>query len=207
MTRVLPLPAPARMSSGPSVLSTASRCCGLSWSKKDKLLCLRFFRPLRRAPFAGTILAQKFPGVDAQFVPVIPAEADGVLAHRLGLQGLDRGLKHRQRSRSQLWRLAWLAATFCPLIVAQGARAGVAQPLEAVAGAVPVLPVNVHARSRGQVHLNRLGISLLLGGHIVSIAQGIGLKEGSNSRDEASNPLGLSSETVILSEGACPSRN
>src|SRR6185436_19030741 len=30
MTRVLPLPAPARMRTGPSVASTASRCCGLS---------------------------------------------------------------------------------------------------------------------------------------------------------------------------------
>src|SRR5437762_8163039 len=29
MTRVLPLPAPARMSTGPSVASTASSCCGL----------------------------------------------------------------------------------------------------------------------------------------------------------------------------------
>src|SRR5277367_2817184 len=36
MTRVLPLPAPARISTGPSVVSTASRCCGLSWSRKDK---------------------------------------------------------------------------------------------------------------------------------------------------------------------------
>src|SRR3954453_19623666 len=35
MTRVLPLPAPARMSTGPSVVSTASRCCGFSWSRKD----------------------------------------------------------------------------------------------------------------------------------------------------------------------------
>src|SRR6185295_14008194 len=30
MTRVLPLPAPARMSTAPSVASTASRCCGFS---------------------------------------------------------------------------------------------------------------------------------------------------------------------------------
>src|SRR5579864_4784789 len=35
MTRVFPLPAPARISTGPSVVSTASRCWGLSWSKKD----------------------------------------------------------------------------------------------------------------------------------------------------------------------------
>src|SRR5438067_9006073 len=35
LTRVFPLPAPARMSTGPSVVSTASRCCGLSWERKD----------------------------------------------------------------------------------------------------------------------------------------------------------------------------
>src|SRR5271169_3889860 len=35
MTRVFPLPAPARISTGPSVVSTASRCCGFSWSRKD----------------------------------------------------------------------------------------------------------------------------------------------------------------------------
>ena len=36
MTRVFPLPAPARMSTGPAVVSTASRCCGFSWSRNDK---------------------------------------------------------------------------------------------------------------------------------------------------------------------------
>ncbi len=34
MTRVFPLPAPARMSTGPSVASTASRCCGLRPERK-----------------------------------------------------------------------------------------------------------------------------------------------------------------------------
>src|ERR1700693_4349854 len=36
MTRVFPLPAPARISTGPSVVSTASRCCGFSSSRNDK---------------------------------------------------------------------------------------------------------------------------------------------------------------------------
>src|SRR5216683_4280364 len=49
MTRVLPLPAPARMSTGPSVVSTASRCCGLSGSRKDNAevapeLMIQFYR-------------------------------------------------------------------------------------------------------------------------------------------------------------------
>src|SRR5208337_718667 len=41
MTRVFPLPAPARMSTGPSVVSTASRCCGFNSSKNDKREWLR----------------------------------------------------------------------------------------------------------------------------------------------------------------------
>src|SRR5579863_5089192 len=48
MTRVFPLPAPARIRTGPSVVSTASRCCGLSWSRKDNAeeapVMIRFYR-------------------------------------------------------------------------------------------------------------------------------------------------------------------
>src|SRR5216684_2632160 len=36
MTRVFPLPAPARINTGPSVVSTASRCCGFNSSRNDK---------------------------------------------------------------------------------------------------------------------------------------------------------------------------
>src|ERR1700690_581834 len=43
MTRAFPLPAPARMSTGPPVVSTASRCCGLSWERKDKVEELQTF--------------------------------------------------------------------------------------------------------------------------------------------------------------------
>src|SRR6266404_1217165 len=35
MTRVLPEPAPARISSGPSPEVTASRCCSLSWERNS----------------------------------------------------------------------------------------------------------------------------------------------------------------------------
>src|SRR5207302_8207462 len=41
MTRVFPLPAPARISTGPSVVSTASRCCGFNSSRNDKRKLLR----------------------------------------------------------------------------------------------------------------------------------------------------------------------
>src|SRR3954467_12641883 len=37
MTRVFPDPAPARMSSGPLTVSTASRCWGLSLSRKEDI--------------------------------------------------------------------------------------------------------------------------------------------------------------------------
>src|SRR5208282_6594246 len=52
MTRVFPLPAPARISSGPLVVSTASRCCGLSWSRKDNAevapeLMIEFYKGFR----------------------------------------------------------------------------------------------------------------------------------------------------------------
>src|ERR1700704_5286589 len=53
MTRVLPLPAPARISTGPSVVLTASRCCGLSWSRKDNAevapeTLIQFYRGIGR---------------------------------------------------------------------------------------------------------------------------------------------------------------
>ena len=35
ITRVLPVPAPARTSSGPSVVVTASRCAGLSLASRE----------------------------------------------------------------------------------------------------------------------------------------------------------------------------
>src|ERR1700733_14854149 len=41
ITRVFPLPAPAKIRIGPSVVSTASRCCGFNWSTNDKREWLR----------------------------------------------------------------------------------------------------------------------------------------------------------------------
>src|ERR671923_876357 len=42
MTRVLPLPAPARIRTGPSAVSTASRCWGLRSLRNDKVLTTLF---------------------------------------------------------------------------------------------------------------------------------------------------------------------
>src|SRR5689334_866220 len=45
MTRVLPLPAPARMSTGPSVACTASSCCGLRSFVSSMKKCWADCRP------------------------------------------------------------------------------------------------------------------------------------------------------------------
>ena len=43
ITRVLPVPAPASTSSGPSVVETASRCAGFSdWSRSPMLVMVAF---------------------------------------------------------------------------------------------------------------------------------------------------------------------
>src|SRR6267143_2506879 len=41
MARVLPVPAPARISRGPSVVSTASRCSGFNSSRRDSICPVR----------------------------------------------------------------------------------------------------------------------------------------------------------------------
>src|SRR5438477_447885 len=74
MTRVLPLPAPARISTGPSVVSTASRCCGLSWSRKDNAevapeSLLRFYRGIAPGGIARLISGFEFPKIDASDSP------------------------------------------------------------------------------------------------------------------------------------------
>lgn len=52
MTRVLPDPAPARMRTGPSVVSTAARCSGFSLSKR----CRKMSRPEGKCPVSSVPL-------------------------------------------------------------------------------------------------------------------------------------------------------
>src|SRR5271157_6018322 len=96
MTRVLPLPAPARMSTGPVAVSTASRCWGFNCERYDKsgflgsgvrqsirlasAGCRCAHQTARLAVLTGAVLAQKLPRVDAMLVAVVPGEADTVLA-------------------------------------------------------------------------------------------------------------------------------
>src|SRR5579885_2842301 len=97
MTRVFPLPAPARISTGPSVVSTASRCCGFSSERNDNEenrsgdSLTKFYRSdlsssyfevfLLLALLARANLLQPLPGVNPELVSVVPFEFDRVLAH------------------------------------------------------------------------------------------------------------------------------
>src|SRR5229473_8517126 len=61
MTRVLPEPAPARISSGPSLELTASRCCGLSWERKSKTYPLRLKNCTARSCFSAAARVENVP--------------------------------------------------------------------------------------------------------------------------------------------------
>jgi len=91
-------------------------------------------------------------------VAVVPQKLDRVLAHRLRLGGLGRGLKHWQGAGSQLRWLARLAAGFTALVVAQGAWAGISQVAKCVAAAMPILPFDLDARAGAKVDLNGLRV-------------------------------------------------
>src|SRR5271165_6914255 len=134
MTRVLPLPAPASIRTGPLAVSTASRCCGFNCERYDKSRFLNCSAGLLRrhsgqtnrrgshaaprnnarlapsvglsarlhhahqaaglAVLAGTVLAKKFPRVDAVLVPVIPGKPYAVFPHRLDLGGTRQRLAY-----------------------------------------------------------------------------------------------------------------
>src|SRR6266853_2080420 len=52
---------------------------------------------------------------------------------------------------------------------AGGARTGVAQPLKAIVGAVPVVPLDVHAGTGSDIDLDRFGVD---GRHLFQYIQG-----------------------------------
>jgi len=131
--------------------------------------CLRLSGPRGVALRARTHITQKLPGVNTQFVPIVPTEFDGVLANRLRRFWLGCGLEHRQRSGRQLGRVTGPASCLAALIVAHGAGAGIPQKGKAVGRPVTVLPLYLHTRAGSQIHFNRLGICG--GGHKFSIAQ------------------------------------
>ena len=81
MTRVLPLPAPARISTGPSVVSTASRCCGLSCERNVRKTAPE---PFGDQNFATSILQEGFVWGGAQRATGFSAGIIGSLTRWLG---------------------------------------------------------------------------------------------------------------------------
>lgn len=121
-------------------------------SKVQASLCSNFrCRPGEFALFTGANISEKLPGVNAKFVAIVPAEFDSIFANRFHVVGLGSCLEHRQRSRRQLRRLPRFSASFGAFFIAQSARASIPQVREGVAGAVPVFPLNLHARTRSYV--------------------------------------------------------
>jgi hypothetical protein len=121
-------------------------------SKVQLSLCSKFrCRPGKFALFTGANISEKLPGVNAEFVAIVPAEFDGVFANRFDVVGLGSCLEHRQRRRRQLRRLSRFSASFGAFFIAQSARTSVPQVRKRVAGAVPVFPLNFHACTRSYV--------------------------------------------------------
>lgn len=108
---------------------------------------------------AGTKVAQVIPRIDAVLVAVIPAEADGVVAHRSNLGGAEDGLEHHQRTGVFRARgLIGQAMLLLALVVAQGAWATVAQVGKGVGGLVAVVPDDVHGAAVRLVNLDGCGL-------------------------------------------------
>jgi hypothetical protein len=120
--------------------------CGPAESSllQRKLSCLRGGSP-GIAFFTRTYIPQKLPGINAQFVAVIPMKLNGVFAHSLGRQGLGYLLEHRKRAGREFRSLAGMAARLAPLVVTKGAGTSIAQKGERVVRTVTVLPFDVQA--------------------------------------------------------------
>lgn len=90
---------------------------------------------------------------------IIPSDVQRIPAHRLNFLGLGRFFIHGQQAGGLLGRLAGAAMVIVPFFCAGGAGAGVAQPLKAKVCAMAVVPLDVHTRTGGDVHFDRLGIN------------------------------------------------
>src|SRR5262245_29349529 len=111
-------------------------------------------------------LAEIVPGVDAAEVAVVPADVEGIPAHRLYLLGLGRLFVHRQQRRGGFGRLSSLTMVTVAVLGAGRARAGIAQPLEGVMSAMAVVPLDVDSGSGRDVHLDGLRVC---GCHFLSV--------------------------------------
>src|SRR5216684_4770247 len=161
ITLVLPLPAPARINTGPSTASAASRCRGLSWS--SRFTAFRFVTAwgslllggVHRHPAAGftsAVFPQVVPGINPAGVPIIPVDVQRVPANRSHFVGPHRLFVHGQDGDRLLHRLSRFAIVAVPFLRARGAGTRIAQPLKAVVRAVIVLPHNIYPSAGGFVH-------------------------------------------------------
>ena len=103
---------------------------------------------LARADFA-----QEAPGINSQVVAVVPGELDGVLTNAFGRERLGRRLEHGERSGREFRGITCAASGFGSLFFAHGAGARIAQVDEGVVRDVAVVPLDVNACARGEVHL------------------------------------------------------
>src|SRR5580698_4476103 len=105
-----------------------------------------------RAFLAHTVPSQIIPGINPAPVPVVPLEADRVIAHRARRLRPRRRLIHRQqRSRLRL-PLARLPPLRLALFVAGRAWTGVPQPRKTPPAAMPIFPVDLETLARRLLH-------------------------------------------------------
>ncbi len=101
------------------------------------------------ALFARANIPQKLPGINAQFVAVVPVEFDGIFAHAFGGDWFGFFFEHGQFAGLGFGRFSRFAFGFFPFVVTERAGARVAQIYERIVGAVAVLPFDVHAVAGG----------------------------------------------------------
>ena len=121
--------------------------------------------------------SQELPGVNSEIVVIIPLELDGVLPDALGGNRSGGWLEHGQSPRREFRWFSRFAPCLIPLLVAHGAGAGIAEENEGIMRNVAVGPLDIHAATRGEIHLYGLGICgrcgrLKRGLHDFSIAYG-----------------------------------
>ena len=89
---------------------------------------------------------------------VIPGDIQRIASHGLHFLGLGWLLVHWQQAGDLFGGLAGAAVVIVSLFRAGGAGTCVAQPLKAKVRVMAVVPLNVHSRTGGDVHFDRLGI-------------------------------------------------
>src|SRR5260370_19716190 len=89
---------------------------------------------------------------------VIPAEIQRITPYSLNILGPGPLLVHGKQCRGRFGRLSRAAMSVLAIFLTGGARAGIAQPLEVVVALVPVIPLNVHSCTGGDVHIHRFWV-------------------------------------------------